>query len=135
MVRLRLRQWAALATGREDCDDVFAQPIASLWDLVNEEPKAWSAERAAVRKRRQAVRHLASSVDRFNHRWEHFVRKLDLNPINQRIEQYNRYYVLEKECVLGSSRLAMRHFVPRRQVTVEDLLEDHPLLPRIDVRS
>ncbi len=39
------------------------------------------------------------------------------------IDQYNRYYVLEKECSLGSARLAARHFTPKPPLTREALLE------------
>jgi hypothetical protein len=49
------------------------------------------------------------------------------------IDQYNRYYVLEKECVMGSSRLAARFFTPIPQLTPERLLRDHPLLPVPDL--
>ena len=45
------------------------------------------------------------------------------------IDQYNRYYVLEKECVMGSARLAARHFTPVERVTKPSLLEEHPALP------
>jgi hypothetical protein len=45
------------------------------------------------------------------------------------IEHYNRYYVLEKECVMGSARLAARFFTPIPSLTVDRLLRDHPLLP------
>jgi hypothetical protein len=51
------------------------------------------------------------------------------------IDQYNRYYVLEKECVLGSSRLAARHFVPKARLTAEALLAAHPVLPVPELRG
>ena len=45
------------------------------------------------------------------------------------IDHYNRYYVLEKECVMGSGRLAARFFTPIPLLTPAQLLQDHPLLP------
>ena len=46
------------------------------------------------------------------------------------IDQYNRYYVLEKECVMGSARLAARHFQPVPALTTSTLLNDHPHVAR-----
>ena len=51
-----------------------------------------------------------------------------LEPINRQIDNYNRYYVLEKECVLGSARLAARHFVPKTPLTLDELIEEFPYL-------
>ena len=59
---------------------------------------------------RTVARDLIASVERFNKRWGQFLEALNLDPINQMIDQYNTYYVLEKECVMGSPRLAARHF-------------------------
>jgi hypothetical protein len=132
MVRVRLRQWAAVAIGFEDWPDVFARPIAPLWVLSGAEEPAWASQLAPLRRRRAAARDLAASVDRFNRRWTAFLDGLPLDSLNGRIEQYNRYYVLEKECVLGSARLAARHFVPRPRVTVKALLADFPLLPTLE---
>ncbi len=71
---------------------------------------------------------LVASVNRFNRRWLQFVAAAKLEPINFMIEQYNRNYVLEKECVMGSARLAARYFTPVEPVTIESLLKDHPVL-------
>jgi hypothetical protein len=54
---------------------------------------------------------------------------MNLDPVNLVIDQYNRYYVFEKECVMGSARLAARHFVPVPLITTPMLLNDHPTLP------
>ena len=68
-------------------------------------------------------------MERFNKRWGQFLEKLNLDPINQMIDQYNTYYVLEKECVMGSPRLAARHFAPVPRVSAEGLREEYPMLP------
>jgi hypothetical protein len=72
---------------------------------------------------------LIASVERFNLRWGRFLEALNLGPINQTIDQYNTYYVLEKECVMGSPRLAARHFAPVPLVSTASLREEYPKLP------
>lgn len=39
---------------------------------------------------------LADSVRRFNARWQQFLAALDLDPVNDLIDGYNRYYLLER---------------------------------------
>ena len=129
MVRVRLRQWAGAVTGPEAWAETFTGPIDALWPLSGSEPPAW-ADRLAPSRRLQAIaRDLVASLTRFNHRWTGFLNELNLDSINRAIDQYNRYYVLEKECCLGSARLAARHFTPHARLTQEDLLADHPILP------
>jgi len=132
MVRLRLRQWAAAATGPGDWPGVFRGPVDALYALAGASPPEWAARPATDRRRRAAARDLAASVGRFNRRWADRLDTLPLDGLNRQVEHYNRYYVLEKECVLGSARLAARHFVPRPMVTREDLRADHPPLPPVD---
>jgi hypothetical protein len=55
--------------------------------------------------------------------------ELDLSFINNLIEQYNRYYVVEKECSLGSARIGAQHFQPRQAIGREMLLAEFPTLP------
>lgn len=129
MVRLRLKQWAAAVDGPEAEIVLFLQPIRPLWELAGAEPPAWARQNATDRKRKTIARDLLASVERFNRRWSARIDELNLEPINRQIDHYNRYYVLEKECVLGSARLAARHFVPRPPLAKSDLLADHPLLP------
>ena len=90
---------------------------------------AWAPRPAPPRRRRTVARDLVASVDRFNRRWVRLVESLRLDSVNRQVEHYNRYYVLEKECVIGSARLAARHFTPRPLVTPALLLADHPTLP------
>jgi hypothetical protein len=129
MVRLRLRQWSRVATGLGDWSEVFAGPIDSLWQLTRSEPPAWAEQSAPSRPRRAVARDLIASVQRFNQRWRQFLESLNLGPTNQVIDQYNQYYVLEKECVMGSARLAARHFTPVPRLSSESLLKDYPMLP------
>jgi hypothetical protein len=129
MVRLRLKQWARVAAGPGDWAVAFAGPIDDLWELSLAEPPVWTAQPASLRQQQAVARDLIASVLRFNHRWRLFLEALNLDPANQVIDQYNAYYVLEKECVMGSARLAARHFAPVPRLSVEALFEDHPLLP------
>lgn len=129
MIRIRLRQWAAAATGPDSWRDAFTAPIDGLWTLCGAEPPAWGERPASLRRRREIARDLVASLIRFNARWERYLDGVKLDPINRAIDDYNRYYTLEKECVVGSARLAARHFVPRPRVSGESLLAVYPALP------
>lgn len=129
MVRLRVRQWAAAVEGPDAWRDHFGAPLDELINAIATEPAAWGTQPASTRRRRAIARDLIDSVERFNRRWGKGLDELPLGTINGLIDHYNRYYVLEKECVLGSTRLAARHFRPRARLTPVGLLADHPLLP------
>jgi hypothetical protein len=135
LVRVRLRQWARAVAGPDEWKAIFTAPIDPLWSLSGAEPPAWSDRPAPLRRRHAIARDLVASLERFNRRWSHFVGGLDLDPSNRMIDRYNHYYVLEKECVLGSSRLAARHFVPRARLTPESLLAQYPVLPVPELRG
>ena len=128
-VRMRLRQWARAVTRPDDWAVAFAAPIEPLWPLCQAEPPVWSDRPANLHRGRVIARELQASVSRFNRRWTKFLEEIKLESVNRAIDQYNRYYVLEKECVLGSPRLAARHFTPRAFLTVEGLLATYPVLP------
>ncbi len=134
MVQLRLRQWESVAIGFDDWADVFETSIERLWADSQAKPPRWSDRRASRWRRRGTGRDLAASVTRFNQRWTRLIEEIDLSSLNQRIQDYNRYYILEKECVLGSHRLASRLFEPQRTLTREQILANHPLLliPRLN---
>jgi hypothetical protein len=133
MVHVRLRQWTRVATGPEDWPTVFTASIEPLWPLSEAEPPQWAASPAPRHRRLAVARDLIGSVERFNRRWTEFVESINLGPANGVIDHYNRYYILEKECVMGSSRLAARFFTPIPLLTSERLLRDHPLLPVPDL--
>ncbi len=129
MVHVRLRQWARSATGPGDWARVFSTSIESLWPLSEAEPPQWAESPTSLRKQFGIARDLIGAVRRFNDRWVQFLDGMKLQAANAVIDQYNRYYVLEKECVMGSARLAARFFTPVPLLTREQLLRDHPLLP------
>ncbi|MGC8639168.1 MAG: hypothetical protein ACP5XB_04740 [Isosphaeraceae bacterium] len=135
MVRVRLRQWSRAAAGPDDWQVVFAAPIDSLWLHAESDSPAWSGRLAPVRQLRTVARDLKASVERFNDRWRQFLESLNLGPTNVVIDQYNKYYVLEKECVVGSARLAARYFSPVPPLTATSLLDVYPLLPVPQLRD
>ena len=130
MVRTRLRQWASVAVGPRDLPP-FARPIDALWPLSDAGAPNWADRPAPARRRAVIARDLIASVERFNRRWPRFLDELDLRPVNLLIEQFNRYYLLEKECSLGSPRLAARFFEPRPPLTTDALRAEFPTLPAI----
>jgi hypothetical protein len=129
MVHLRLRQWSRAVTGPDAWFGVFTESIEPLWAHAQAEPPVWAKTPAPPRRRRLIAGDLIAAVLRFNRRWRAFLDRLNLEPTNALIDQYNRYYVLEKECIMGSARLAARHFQPVTQLTPLTLLNDYPLLP------
>ena len=129
MVRLRLKQWAGVASGPDDASALFEAPIDPLWPLSEAEAPRWSPSPAPRRRQLAVARDLIASVERFNRRWGEFLGAINLQSANTVIDHYNRFYVIEKECVMGSGRLAARFFTPVRPMTVEELRRDHPMLP------
>lgn len=81
-----------------------------------------------------ALHELISSIRHFNQRWLKHLQSIDLSRIQQFIDEYNRYYVLEKECFLQSPRLARLGFQPLPPLTWQDLLKKFPLLPEPELR-
>ncbi len=131
MVHIRLRQWAAVSTGPDDFRSAFQEPVAPLWKLTDCEPSTprWADRRASSWRRRSVARDLIASIERFNTRWLQFLDSIDLEPLNTAIDLYNRYYLLEKECSLGSARLAARHFSPKPPISLDEVLDEFPPLP------
>ncbi len=128
MVRTRLRQWCKLATSSEDGREAFNLAVAEWLCEVEPNPPTWACLPGSHRQRAAAAKDLLASVERFNRRWSRFLDELNLDRFNAMIDGYNRYYVLEKECVFGSARLAARHFRPQPRLTAESLRVDHRLL-------
>ena len=129
MVKVRLRQWSAVATGPDDWRGLLARSVDPLYLLSGTDLPVWASRPAPDRRRRAVVRDLSASVARFNRRWLQFLEGVRLDSLNRQIDEYNLYYVFEKECVLGSARLAGRNFVPQPRVSREALLIEHPTLP------
>ena len=76
----------------------------------------------------RALMELRDSFERFNRRWTKLVTEIDLSRINLLRENYNRYYVLEKECAIWSSDIAVNGFTPISPATHDELFAEFPLL-------
>ncbi|MDR3635149.1 MAG: hypothetical protein P4L84_15200 [Isosphaeraceae bacterium] len=129
MVRVRLRQWASVACSPTGSCLIFSGSFEQLLESSGAQPPDWAGQDASPRRQRVVACDLIAAITRFNRRWLHLLDELDLDPLNRMIENYNRYYVLEKECSLGSAKLAARHFIPRPRLSRDELLIQYPLLP------
>jgi hypothetical protein len=83
---------------------------------------------ASTRKLRGALEELRDSLRLFNRRWLNFLETLDLEPVNEAREGYNRYYLLEKECAMRSPRLARQGFQKLAPLTLDELTTLFPVL-------
>jgi hypothetical protein len=84
---------------------------------------------SSTRKLRLGLLDLVESLERFNRRWQLFLPTVNLTPINQLRDGYNRYYVLEKECAVRSPKIARQGFRPLPPLAVTDLAAALPTLP------
>ena len=89
-------------------------------------PPAPTGNRRVLRRAFVEVR---EAVERFNLRWQTYVTELDLRHVNEVRDNYNRFYLLEKECAVGSARVARQGFQRLSPLTPDDLLGILPLLP------
>jgi hypothetical protein len=133
MPRMRLARLFALANS----DSTLISVLQSS-DAVRELRRMYDDRQPRLRGRvvpassaaaiLKAVVELRQSFDRFNRRWLLTLSELDLARINRLREDYNRFYLLEKECALRSTRIAREGFQPLEPVTLRRLLSDFPLL-------
>ena len=116
MVRLRLGQVHALAGGWHRLEALFsAECLAALKGLYNELAPRLQVPLAATDNDTTlcaALDDLRASMARFNERWRAHLAQTNLTEVNQRREEYNRWYVFEKECAVGSVRIARQGFQP-----------------------
>jgi hypothetical protein len=86
------------------------------------------AAASSERELRRAVVEFADAATRFNARWARFLPTIDLSTANDLRDKYNRYYLVEKECVVRSPQVARRGFTSLQPLTVDDLYRAFPLL-------
>jgi hypothetical protein len=84
---------------------------------------------ASQRRLRGALGELIDALEYFNQRWGPYVAGVDLTEVNRLREDYNRYYLLEKECAVRSALIARQGFQRLSPATVADLTGLLPLLP------
>jgi len=131
--KLRLAMLAALSggwdvIGRWLADPREAQYLRELFDQWRPQLRVAVASTTSARRLHLALQQMNGSFTRFNRRWEQFLLEMDLSEINRLRAGYNQYYVLEKECMLRSAKVAREGFRPLPPVTAADLFEAFPLL-------
>ena len=132
MVRIRLGTLHALAGGWERLRRFVAnedtERLRELYDELSPQLRVPVEPTTSSRLIRNALAELCDSLELFNRRWSAYLATMDLKEINELRDGYNRYYLLERECAVGSSRLARQQFKRLPPVTVEELLALFPLL-------
>jgi hypothetical protein len=138
MVRLRVGQLRCLAGDWDALRPLVASPesldtLRSLHDSLEPELRLPPAATGSLRRLRRALGELIEAMTLFNRRWQPYLESVDLAPLNALRDGYNRHYLIEKECALGSARVARMGFRHLDALTYADLLRQFPLLalPRI----
>jgi hypothetical protein len=134
MVRLRLGVLHALAGDWSVlrpwlADDEQVRVLEALRAELKPRLRLPPAPTRSPRALRRALRELLESLERFNTRWAHYLRTVDVSYVNELREGYNRYYVLEKSCALRNDLLARRGFEPRPPLDLAELEGHLPPLP------
>ena len=127
ILRALAGDWTALGPCLQDESqlDVLRFLEAELFPSL----RATIAPTTSTRVLRRALSELCDSLNRFNRRWPAFLQAQDLRKLNELREDYNRYYILEKECAVRSARLARQGFHKLPPLNVDDLLKFFPPLP------
>jgi hypothetical protein len=133
MVRVRLGHLRALAGSWEvlaPClaDERQVRLLEELCAALEPRLRVPVEATTSARTLQQALRRLGESAERFNQRWLAFVRGLDLSALNAERADYNRYYLIEKECAVRSPFIARQGYKPLDPVTHDDLLTALPAL-------
>jgi hypothetical protein len=136
-------EWLKKVRSRLSClcavaDDRLAQPshfadlnqlevVRRLAASLNIESSQSPGQKSTRAFRRQ-LQELWEDIERYNRRWSVYVNNLDLTRVNRLRDEYNRYYLLEKECAMRSARLARQGFRRLSPLMQDDLLSRFPLL-------
>jgi hypothetical protein len=134
MVRIHLGTLHGLAGGWDGLrpylsGDEQAQVLRHLHEALRPRLRVTIQPTSSGRRLAAALRDLVHGLERFNSRWQDFLEAVDLTPVNELRDGYNRYYLLEKECAMRSARLARQGYVPLPPLTLEDLRALMPPLP------
>jgi hypothetical protein len=134
MVRLQLGTLAALAGDWAVlrpwlADEDHLEVLRRLHAELRPELRVPVARTTSGRALQRALAELVAGLERFNGRWRDYLHGVDLGRVNALREGYNKYYMLEKECVVRSPRLARQGFQPLPPLTAADLLVFLPPLP------
>jgi hypothetical protein len=133
LVRLRLGvlqalagDWSVLATHLSDEEQLAI--LQRLADELRPALRAPVAMTTSQRVLRHALAELVESLARFNERWRTYLDGVDLSDVNRLRADYNRFYVLEKECVVRSPVIARQGFRPLPPASRADVEAALPLL-------
>jgi hypothetical protein len=134
IVRLRLGEIQTLADDGNNLrpwlqDDRQLRILHDLYDVVQLQLRPPTGARTSSRLLRRTLQELCQSIQLFNSHWQEYLRTVNLSPVNELRAAYNQYYLLEKECALGSPRLARQGFRRLEAVTMGELAGLMPLLP------
>jgi hypothetical protein len=140
MVRTRLGQVHALAGDWERLRPLLAEPeqihaLEQLHAALAPRLRLPVVRTASTRVLRRALSELQESMERFNHKWQAYLATVDLTDVNALREGYNRYYLLEKECAVRSTRIARQGYQPLAAVTHGDLATLIPALPMMRLKE
>ncbi len=103
--------------------------LDELWLLLEPRLRVPVEPTLSARTLREALRELSDSLQRFNRRWIEHVHRLDLTTVNALRADYNRYYLLEKECAVRSPLIARQGYQPLEPLTAAAVLAVLPPLP------
>jgi hypothetical protein len=138
MVRMRLGRLKALAGDWEHLlpwleNAAQARGLADLHAALQPRLRVAVPLTTVPRVLSRALADLVASIVHFNVRWQEYLRTVDLTTVNELRDRYNRYYLLEKECAVRSTRLARQGFVRLEPLTLDELTEQLPplLVPRL----
>ena len=124
-MKSRAGEWRRLAGD----DDRALEALAALEQMVPGILRYPPGRAWWIALPRLEYRRWNRDLEAFNEFWLKTVEMADLAPVNRRREAYNRWYLLEKECALGSARLAMAGYQPLVPLTCSDIIARLPCLP------
>lgn len=133
LLRMQAVDWTALAVYLADASAV--DDLERLHADLQPRLRLRVAATTAPRTHRRTLGEVAESIERFNRRWAAFLPAVDLSAVNALREDYNRYYLLEKECAVRSPRLARQGYQRLEPLTAADLAAVLPLLPSVRLRD
>jgi hypothetical protein len=119
--------WSALRPLLKDEEQL--RLVQNLHAVLEPRLRVAIAPTTSARALRRALRELIESLKRFNQQWQNYLQEVDLSHVNEVRDGYNRYYVLEKECLVRSPRLARLGFHRLEPLTLSELSELLPPLP------
>jgi hypothetical protein len=119
VLRALAGEWTSLAAVIPD--PAALDPMVTLHREIQPRLRHPVQPTTSQRLLRAAFRELIQSLKYFNQRWGAYLVGIDLTEVNSLREDYNRYYVLEKECAVRSPMIARQGFQRLPPATLQDL--------------